>query len=489
MPLHLRIDNETSLPDGGPVSITVTSRRGLDIGRDQYLDWVLPDPTRFISGKHCEIRFRDGLYWLADVSTNGTFINGSEFRVDGLHALKTGDRIEIGRYIISVTVQPEEDDAAPRDQRTEAPSPTSLWDIQQPAAPAINPQALRQPSISAGLNAFDRFDWLLDLPSAKPSPAVAPDVQWPPQPIVQPEPFAQVAADLAAGPASQTAADPAPQIHGRQSYGPSDVDDAVPPRAQAAPLQAAPQPPGEPVQPPPGRNRIDLVEAEPASVAMPVAPPFAPLSAASAPEPTARPAPARPAARAPSGDFRAAFARGAGIDPSLIAAEDEQALAELLGVFVRMTADNLRQLHMARAQSKGAMRSSNMTMIQAVDNNPLRFSPTTADALRILFGPPTQSYLPPHKALESSFHDLKKHQLGVFTAMQAALAKLLDELDPAKIDAALEPDKGVASVMRSRKTRLWEHYETAWKARAGTSEHGMLDVFMRLFSEAYDRNP
>jgi predicted component of type VI protein secretion system len=42
--------------------------------------------------------------------------------------------------------------------------------------------------------------------------------------------------------------------------------------------------------------------------------------------------------------------------------------------------------------------------------------------------------------------------------------------------------------MRSRQTRLWERYETAWKARAGTSEHGMLDVFMRLFSEAYDKN-
>ena len=38
-----------------------------------HLDWTLPDPTRFISGKHCEVRYRDGGYWLHDVSTNGTF--------------------------------------------------------------------------------------------------------------------------------------------------------------------------------------------------------------------------------------------------------------------------------------------------------------------------------------------------------------------------------------------------------------------------------
>ena len=190
---------------------------------------------------------------------------------------------------------------------------------------------------------------------------------------------------------------------------------------------------------------------------------------------------------ATSGGFRAAFAKGAGVDESTIAQQDEQALAELLGVFVRLTADNLRQLHAARAQSKGAMRSSNMTMIQAVDNNPLRFSPTSEDALRILFGPPTSSYLTPQKALESSFHDLKKHQIAVFSAMQTALSQLIEDLDPKKIDAAIEQDKGVGSLLRSRQARLWERYETVWKARAGKSDHGMLDVFMRLFSEAYDR--
>ena len=61
----------TSLPDGGPVTFEL-DRRGIDIGRDPYLDWTLPDPERFISGKHCEIRYRDGGYWLHDVSTNGT---------------------------------------------------------------------------------------------------------------------------------------------------------------------------------------------------------------------------------------------------------------------------------------------------------------------------------------------------------------------------------------------------------------------------------
>jgi type VI secretion system protein ImpI len=535
MALHLKIENESSLPDGGPISITVTGRRGLDIGRDQYLDWVLPDPTRFISGKHCEVRYRDGHYWLTDVSTNGTFLNGSEFRVDGTHALKSGDRIEIGRYVIAVMVEPEAGETAQEAMSGAGTAGTgALWDIQQPSAPAINPQALRQPSISAGLGSLDPLDWMTDLPSAYP-PAVPAAYTPPPAPVAAPAPvFPPSAGPMGAADSPDAAFEPAraqpvssgppPAAFTEWAQSETIGTPQPSPGVQAAPERAPPQPfqrddataalaghqqPGNAAPP---HNAANLAQPMPQAIpepAMPQAAAFPAMmpqlaEARMMPGPEAGPgavsaaAPARtvPAplaeARAPAsgaGAFRAAFARGAGVDASIIADQDEQALAEVLGAFVRLTADNLRQLHMARAQSKGAMRSSNMTMIQAIDNNPLRFSPTTEDALRILFGPPTTSYLSPQKALESSFHDLKKHQVAVFAAMQTALRSLIDDLDPGKIDAAVEQDKGVSSLLRSRQARLWERYETAWKARAGKSDHGMLDVFMRLFSEAYDKNP
>ena len=89
MALRFNIENETNLPDGGPVSFTVTGKRIVDIGRDRHLDWTLPDPARMISGKHCEVHFRDGGYWLHDVSTNGTFLNGADQRMRGPHRLRT----------------------------------------------------------------------------------------------------------------------------------------------------------------------------------------------------------------------------------------------------------------------------------------------------------------------------------------------------------------------------------------------------------------
>ena len=75
------------------------------------LDWTLPDPTRFISSKHCEVRYRDGAYWLYDVSTNGTFLNGSDGRLKAPHRLRNGDRLTIGQYIVAVALDGEDANA------------------------------------------------------------------------------------------------------------------------------------------------------------------------------------------------------------------------------------------------------------------------------------------------------------------------------------------------------------------------------------------
>ena len=110
MLLRLTIENMDRLPDGGPVRVCskCEGHPGLDIGRDQHLDWTLPDPTRLVSSKHCEIRFRDGGYWLHDVSTNGTFLNGAQFgnwRRLHLSAQRRGSAWPIGQYIVAVEIE------------------------------------------------------------------------------------------------------------------------------------------------------------------------------------------------------------------------------------------------------------------------------------------------------------------------------------------------------------------------------------------------
>lgn len=102
MLIRLQISNvEVAGPD---VVLVYRARdRSFEIGREGR-DWALPDPDKFISSRHCEVRFEDGAFWLHDTSRNGTFVNGSSERVAGPYRLAKGDRLKIGRYVIGVSL-------------------------------------------------------------------------------------------------------------------------------------------------------------------------------------------------------------------------------------------------------------------------------------------------------------------------------------------------------------------------------------------------
>ncbi|HEX2943570.1 MAG TPA: FHA domain-containing protein, partial [Rhodopila sp.] len=62
-------------PDGVSPDSRVFAPGTFGIGRADDNDWVLPDPQRHLSKRHCSITFRDGLWTLTNFSTNGTFLN------------------------------------------------------------------------------------------------------------------------------------------------------------------------------------------------------------------------------------------------------------------------------------------------------------------------------------------------------------------------------------------------------------------------------
>ncbi|AZO51623.1 MAG: type VI secretion system-associated FHA domain protein TagH [Mesorhizobium sp.] len=103
--ISLQINNVEAAPAGLPLGYG-SRDRSFEIGRENC-DWTLPDPDKFISGRHCEVRYEAGAFWLHDVSRNGTFINGSSQRLAAPHRLGHGDRLLIGRYVIFVSIDDE----------------------------------------------------------------------------------------------------------------------------------------------------------------------------------------------------------------------------------------------------------------------------------------------------------------------------------------------------------------------------------------------
>ncbi|WP_102843969.1 type VI secretion system-associated FHA domain protein TagH, partial [Methylocella silvestris] len=217
------------------------------------------------------------------------------------------------------------------------------------------------------------------------------------------------------------------------------------------------------------------------------APPAAPLPPAS-PAPMA---PAPPPVRADATDAAGArfvrrFAEAAGLPPEAIAKQDADELASELGALMRLVTEDLRQLLGARLEVKRMARAS-QTTIRAADNNPLKFSPTTEDALRQLFGPPTRSYLPAGAALKQGFEDLKRHQLQSASAMQGAVQMLTEDLDPDKIEQEIAPESGFMGLFSARKGKLWDAYVARFKAKTHRHGDGLIGAFMLYFSQCYDQ--
>jgi type VI secretion system protein ImpI len=162
-------------------------------------------------------------------------------------------------------------------------------------------------------------------------------------------------------------------------------------------------------------------------------------------------------------------------------------VADEIGAVLRMTAENLGQMLASRAESKTLMRSSSRTMIRAVENNPLKFASSPAEALGVMFGPPTRNYLDARTTIERSFGDLKTHQILTYGATQNALDALFEDLAPDRIDHSVEPEKGIGALISSRKAKLWDIYVERWRAKTKRTDGRLLEAFIALFAQAYDK--
>jgi type VI secretion system protein len=106
--LKLRIvsDHRRSLAER---SSTVFTVEGGTIGRSADNDWVLPDPLRYVSSHHARVQFRDGHFYLQDVSTNGVFVNDDTEplakRGSSGYRLSQGDVLRMGAYHILASLE------------------------------------------------------------------------------------------------------------------------------------------------------------------------------------------------------------------------------------------------------------------------------------------------------------------------------------------------------------------------------------------------
>jgi type VI secretion system FHA domain protein len=262
----------------GDVSQRAFGEDGGTIGRAPNNTWVLSHNK--VSGRHANITYRGGVFYIEDVSRNGVCVNSPDNRLvhNRPYALKSGDRIFIEPYEIGVWV---EGGAGARPDRQPVVDPFADLDpFAGPGNPLSDPILPETPG-------NDVVDPLLLIPGGTPAPkrSAAPPPpsdnflgqHYQPPAVVSPP----------APPAPPPARESGPAIPA--GYNPLAPDDSV--SGRIAPPR--PRPAAPPVAPP-GYDPLaadDPFAAPAAAPPPPVAPPVRPVAA----PPIAPPAPRAPA--------------------------------------------------------------------------------------------------------------------------------------------------------------------------------------------------
>ena len=429
--LHL---STTRCPDGVAPQRRDVARGEVVIGRAPTCDWVLPDPGRVLSKRHCSVSGQDGTWWVTDISSNGTWLNGQPLDHGVARHLRSGDRVTLGAYEIEARF-------GVADAPSREPGPASSAD----------PWGLDAEEDRLTGDPFAPVD---DAPqSALPG-------------IGLPAGFDPLAVGGASGDGSlYPAADHVSDL-GENFRAPRPNRDLVP--------EGWDHEPEGPTQKPPGRELVpenwDVDHPEPALVADVPVPP--------ASSPQEQEAHAAPAGSDAAAAF-AAFAAGAGIagQPHL---DPMTALGELGRAF-RAMVTGLRAVMIARDEIKAEFRIE-QTMVRASGNNPLKFAADDADALAALLGIGRHGGMSASRALSEALRDIRLHELAVAAAIQQAIRDLLDEVSPARLAQDLPPM--TADILPGRRAqRSW----TAYEALHARLQRALSDDFDTLFGRSFAR--
>ncbi|WP_290648308.1 type VI secretion system-associated FHA domain protein TagH [Aquisalimonas sp.] len=167
---------------------------------------------------------------------------------------------------------------------------------------------------------------------------------------------------------------------------------------------------------------------------------------------------------------------GAGLDPDQVPADKAEELGRILRVAVHGVMDLLR----ARMEIKNQFRMS-VTLIQARENNPLKFSTNTEDALHNLLVKHNPDYMAPAEAFESSFEDLRFHQLALLAGMRTAFFEMLRQFRPDELERRFSEAAERSVLGRMTGPKCWDQY----KAFFAEIDRDTEDYFNRLFGDAF----
>jgi type VI secretion system FHA domain protein len=429
MTLRLRIVSDQRRLLGDRSSITFTVDGG-NIGRSADNDWVLPDPLRYVSAHHARVEYRDGQFFLEDLSTNGVFVNDDERPLAKAkpmgHPLTTGDIIRMGDYHIVASVDAR-DEQLSKAETGAGQVPTSIHGLRTIG------RASAQTDIGAMLN----LDDLLVPESAQ-----------------------------------------APTFHPVNAYGqavaqipmPAQVTRPVAP--PTPPPAAAPAPVATPVAPPDPGTAIEDEAAVERRIAR--------LARAAARDPKNG---VSPAALYDVHSGLQAFCRGAGVEVERLPPDAQTRLLHLAGQLFREALVGLKDLDRSRNDTRNRYRIELPT--DPEDPRPSLARTAVEDLVIDLFAKHESRKVDAVGWLRETIAEGKAHEVAATKATRAAFVEFLDRLDPAELEARFERAARRGKARSADKAQYWELFTTFYRNLIEMPEDHLPHTFVEAFAAAY----
>lgn len=427
MTLRLRIvsDHRRLLGDRSSIAFTVD---GGTIGRSADNDWVLPDPLRYVSAHHARVEYRDGHFYLEDVSTNGVFVNEDDRPLakahpDG-HLLKSGDLIRMGDYQIVAAVESEGEQAATARPDTGAGQvPTSIHSL----------RTLGRASAQTDIGAMLNLDDLL-VTDTSPNEALHPV-----------NAYGQAVAHVSTPPPAHTV--------------------AAKPLAAAVPAVA----PSPAPAPPPSAAEEEAIDRRIARLARAAG--RDPKNGVSAP------------ALYDVHSGLQAFCRGAGIEVERLPPDAQTRMLHLAGQLFRESLVGLKELDRSRNDTRNRYRIELPT--EPDDPRPSLPRLTVEDLVIELFSQHESRRLDAINWLREAIAEGKTHENAAARATRAAFVEFLDRLDPAELEARFERAARRGKARSADKAQYWELFTTFYRNLIEMPADHLPHTFVEAFAAAY----
>jgi len=423
----------------------IADEADFSIGRSIDNDFVLPDPDRIISHRHAIIHFKSNAYYLMDDSTNGTTINHAEepVRRDSEVKLNNGDTITIGEYECQCVI---DDSVEKQPAYSNEAVPESLahdWRQDIPQTPlkehgaAFSDPSLHQhkPSESGLKNNLD------------PAGAIPDDYD-----------FLKPTTDNALRNERMLVGEhvPAEQNYFRPPEAiPEDWDlfSSNSKDEEANEPRSYPDTPGQGKETRENQERRELSDK------------------------------AKPNTNEQAFN---AFLSGLDLKTTTIPQESIPDVMTLAGCLLREYTQGIKRVLDTRTHLKGEFRLG-VTVVQPVENNPLKFSVNVDDALTKLLTPSSKGYLPPVDAIREAIDDLQAHQMAILAGLRAALNTLIVRFDPQTLEDNFQEHSVLDNLLPSaRKAKYWDLFKEAYQHVAADSENDFLHYLGDEFAHAYE---